>query len=252
MKTISKFVSVVVLAMIAVPAFAADTPRPAEQDWSFQGVFGTFDRAALQRGFQVYRNVCSACHAMDHLHYRDLADIGYSPAEIKAIAASVEVQDGPNDQGEMFMRPGRPYDKFKAPFPNEQAARAANGGAHPPDLSVVVKARKYGPDYVYALLTGFKKPPAGVKLHAGMHYNVAFPGHQIAMPPPLSDGSVDYKDGTKATLHQEAHDVVTFLTWASDPRMEERKRTGLKVMFFLIVASGLLFATKRRIWSDVH
>ena len=178
--------------------------------------------------------------------------LGYNDDEIKAIAASVEVQDGPNDQGEMFNRPGRPYDTFKAPFPNEQAARAANGGAHPPDLSTIVKARAGHTDYVYDILTGFKKPPAGVKMNAGMHYNTAFPGHQIAMPPPLSDGAVDYKDGTKATVPQMAHDVATFLTWASYPEMEARKRLGLKVLFFLVILTIVLYGAKRRIWSDVH
>jgi ubiquinol-cytochrome c reductase cytochrome c1 subunit len=169
-----------------------------------------------------------------------------------ALAAEVEVTDGPNDQGEMFQRPGRPSDRFPSPFPNEQAARAANNGAAPPDLSLMVKARAGGADYIHALLTGYSDPPQGVTLMEGMHYNKYFPGHQIAMPPPLNPDQVTYADGTKATVEQMAHDVSAFLAWAAEPELEARKRLGLKVVLFLLILTGLLYVAKRKIWSDVH
>jgi ubiquinol-cytochrome c reductase cytochrome c1 subunit len=242
------------LAWIGVAAAQEEQPAPPLPNvpWSFSGPFGTFDRAELQRGFQVYNEVCSNCHSMNLLHYRDLAALGYSDDEIKAIAAQKEVTDGPNDQGEMFKRPARPSDRFVAPFPNEKAARAANNGALPPDLSLVVKAREGGSNYVNALLTGYRDPPPGMKMAEGMYYNLYFPGHQIAMPPPLADNSVTFADGTPATLPQEAHDVATFLTWAAEPNAETRKRTGAKVILFLLVMTGVLYATKRKIWAEVH
>lgn len=239
-------------ALVVAPAEAAEAPRPPGQDWSFEGFFGTFDRAALQRGFQVYKEVCAACHAMKYVRYRDLRALGFSEDEVKAIAAEYEVTDGPNDQGEMFQRPARPADPFRSPFPNQNAARAANNGAYPPDLSLVTKARVAGPDYVYALLTGYTDPPAGVQLMPGMSYNAWFPGHQIAMAPPLNEGQVTFADGTRATVEQMAHDVTTFLTWAAEPEMEARKRLGVKVVLFLIVLAGLLYATKRKVWRAVH
>ncbi|HEV7996327.1 MAG TPA: cytochrome c1 [Stellaceae bacterium] len=247
-------VAAMLLALAAfTPARAADeTPPLPHQQWSFDGVFGTYDRASLQRGFQVYKQVCSACHPVKHLHFGDLAALGYTPGEIKAIAASDQVTDGPNDQGQMFQRPGRPSDPIPGPFPNDQAARAAEGGALPPDLSMIVKARDGGPDYVYALLNGFKPPPAGFKVPPGRYYNEYFPGHLIAMPPPLSDGAVKYADGTKATVPQMAHDVASFLNWASEPNLDTRHRTGVKVLLFLIVAVGVFYAAKRKIWAVVH
>jgi ubiquinol-cytochrome c reductase cytochrome c1 subunit len=260
MRKLTTFVaSVALVAAFAASAAQAQQSSPETEEfklpspgWSFDGPFGTFDPAARQRGFQVYKEVCSACHSMNLMHYRNLEDIGFSEAQVKAIAASVQVQDGPNDNGDMFERPGRPYDTFKPPFANDQAARAANNGALPPDLSLIVKAREGGPDYVYGILTGFADAPAGMKMMDGMNYNKYFPGHQIAMPPPLTDDRVTYADGTKATIAQEAHDVVTFLTWASEPSMEMRKRVGMKVIIFLLVLSGLLFAVKRKVWRDVH
>jgi ubiquinol-cytochrome c reductase cytochrome c1 subunit len=244
-------------AALVVTALAAPQARAQEEQlrhpgWSFEGPFGTFDPAARQRGFQIYREVCSNCHSMNLMHYRNLEDIGFSEDQVKAIAASVQVTDGPNDNGDMFQRPGKPYDAFKAPFANEQAARSANGGALPPDLSLIIKAREGGPDYVFSILTGFGNPPAGMKMMEGMYYNKYFPGHQIAMPPPLTEGSVTYADGTKATLDQEAHDVATFLTWAAEPNLEARKQLGVKVLLFLLVLCGLLYAVKRKVWRDVH
>ncbi|NQW12005.1 MAG: cytochrome c1 [Alphaproteobacteria bacterium] len=222
------------------------------RDWSFDGVFGAFDRAALQRGFQVYQEVCASCHALSYVAYRHLDALGYNEAEIKAIAAAAEVEDGPNDEGEMFMRPGKPSDRFVSPFPNEQAARAANGGAYPPDLALIVKARANGANYAHALLVGYVDAPADVKIPDGMYYNASFPGHQIAMPQPLNADGVEYGDGTPASIAQQAEDVVTFLAWASEPEMEERKTAGVMVILFLLVFTGLLYASKRKIWADVH
>ena len=236
----------------AGPANAASAQKPPAQAWSFDGVFGAFDRADLRRGLIVFRQVCSNCHSLNLVAYRHLAGADFSADEIGAIAATVEVSDGPNDQGEMFQRPGRPSDKFKAPFANENAARAANNGAYPPDLSLMIKARKGGANYVYSLLAGYKDPPAGFQLMEGMSYNAYFPGQQIAMAAPLNEGSVDYPDGTKASVEQMAKDVATFLAWTAEPEMEARKRLGLKVLLFLLVLTGMLFALKRMIWSDLH
>jgi ubiquinol-cytochrome c reductase cytochrome c1 subunit len=238
---------------LGIPAArAAEAEALPAEHWSFDGIFGTYDRAALRRGFQVYKEICSACHSMNLLHYRNLEAIGFSEDEVKKIAASVQVTDGPNDQGEMYERPGRPSDPFKAPFPNDQAARAANNGALPPDLSLIVKARKGGPDYVHAILTGFGEPPPDMKMADGMNYNKYFPGHQIAMPPPLSEGAVTYADGTKATVDQMSLDVTNFLAWASEPNLEERHFTGVKAVLFLIVLTALLYGVKRKIWAAVH
>lgn len=255
MRRLALAVIAIAAVTLAAPALRAQeeaTPPLPHQSWSFEGPFGTFDRAALQRGFQVYDQVCSNCHSMNLLAYHDLSGIGFGDNEIKAIAAQKQVTDGPNDQGDMFQRPGRASDHFVPPFPNDQANRAAHNGALPPDLSVIIYAREGGPDYVYDLLTGFSDPPPGFKLRENMNYDKYFPGHQIAMPPPLSDDIVTYSDGTKATVAQEAHDVVTFLAWAADPHQEDRKRTGAKVIIFLLVMTGILYAAKRKIWAEVH
>jgi ubiquinol-cytochrome c reductase cytochrome c1 subunit len=236
----------------AIAGAADENQQLPRQQWSFDGVFGTYDRASAQRGFQVYKEVCSVCHPVKHLHIRDLADIGYNEDEVKAIAAGYQVTDGPNDEGQMYQRPGRPSDPIPEPFPNDQAARAANNGALPPDQSLIVKARAGGPDYVYGILTGYKEPPAGFKMLEGMNYNEFFAGHQIAMPPPLSDNAVTFADGTPATVPQMAHDVVTFLTWAAEPNLDDRHRTGLKVTLFLVVAAGVFYAAKRKIWAPIH
>jgi ubiquinol-cytochrome c reductase cytochrome c1 subunit len=230
------------------------------QAWAFNGFFGSFDQAQLKRGFQVYKDICSGCHSLSLLHYRDLQKIGFSEDEVKAIAAEAQVQDGPNDAGDMFDRPGKPSDPFHPPFPNEQAARASNNGALPPDFSLIAKSRAGagftgydGADYIYSLMTSYKDPPPeGFKLGENMHYNEAFKGHQIAMPPPLSDGAVTYADGTEATLDQEAKDIATFLTWAAEGNLEERHRTGIKAILFLVIFTLLAYATKRRVWADVH
>jgi len=241
-------------AVLFAPALAraaGETPLP-RQEWSFDGVFGTYDRASLQRGFQVYKEVCSACHPVTHLSFRDLTQIGYTEDQVKAIAAGYQIADGPNDEGQMFQRPGRPSDPIPGPFPNDQAARVANNGALPPDQSLIVKARPGGPNYVYAILTGYKEAPPGFKLQEGMNYNEFFPGHQIAMPPPLSDNAVTFADGTPATVPQMAHDVTSFLTWAAEPNLDDRHRTGFKVILFLIVGAGVFYTAKRKIWAPLH
>src|SRR4051794_11611387 len=234
-------------------ASAAEEPKLPSEHWSFDGPFGTYDRAAMQRGFQVYKEVCSACHALKELYYRDLTGIGFSEEEVKALAAQVQVTDAqPNDQGEMVQRPGRPSDPIARPFPNDQAARAANNGALPPDLALITKAREGGADYVFGILNGYAPPPADIKLGEGMNYNLYFPGHQIAMPPPLNDGAVTFADNTPASVKQMSHDVVSFLRWAAEPTLEVRKRTGLKVMIFLLICVGVFYAVKRKVWADLH
>ena len=243
-------------AVLGIPAVQAQeeaTPLP-HPGWSFDGPFGTYDRAALQRGFQVYQEVCSNCHSLNLVAYGDLTALGYNEDQVKNVAAQKQVTDGPNDQGDMFQRPARPSDHFVPSFPNDQANRAAHNGALPPDLSLIVKAREGGADYVYGILTGFRDPPANDKLPDNMYYNIYFAAgnHHIAMPPPLTDDVVSYGDGTKATTQQEAHDVVTFLEWAAEPRLEERKHTGAKVMIFLLAMTGVLYAAKRKIWAAVH
>jgi len=240
-----------ILGAGAAMAAEAEVSLP-NRDWSFEGIFGTYNRAELRRGYQVYSEVCSACHSLKFVRYRNLQEIGFTEDEVKAIAESATVIDGPGEDGEMFERPGRPSDAFVPPFPNDQAAMAANGGALPPDLSLMTKARKGGPDYVNAILLGYVDPPADVQIQPGLYYNAYFPGHQIAMPPPLSDDQVTYEDGTPATVAQMAHDVTVFLNWAAEPELEVRKRTGVKTLLFLIVLTGMLYAAKRKIWAGVH
>ncbi|MBI3436168.1 MAG: cytochrome b N-terminal domain-containing protein [Proteobacteria bacterium] len=261
------------LAGFARPATAAEQVAPPRVNWSFAGPFGNYDRAQLQRGFKIYREICQSCHSLSLLSLRNLGETGgpdFSPPQVASIAAEYKVKDGPNDQGEMFERAGRPADRFPAPFPNEQAARAANGGALPPDLSVIAKARGYergfpwfvidavtqfqehGPDYIVAVLTGYADPPANFKLAAGAAYNRYFPGNAIGMPKPLSDGIVTYTDGTPQTADQYAKDVTAFLMWAAEPHLEARKRIGFQTMIFLIVLAGLLYFIKKKVWSHLH
>ncbi|PWS37932.1 cytochrome c1 [Falsiroseomonas bella] len=239
-------------ALNAAPARAAgEAIALPDTRFSFEGLFGTFDRGSLQRGFQVYKEVCSACHAMKQLSYRNLLEIGLTEEQARNIAAQFQVVDGPNDQGEMFERPARLSDRFRRPFANEQAARAANNGAYPPDLSVIVKARAGGADYIHALLIGYTEPPAGFNLMDGMNYNAYFPGHQIAMPNVLNPGQVEFADRTEATVDQMATDVATFLAWAAEPELEQRRQMGVRIILFLIVLGGLTYAVKRKIWADV-
>jgi ubiquinol-cytochrome c reductase cytochrome c1 subunit len=222
-----------------------------KQNWPFDGIFGRFDESSLQRGFQVYREVCAACHGIRHISYRDLKGIGYTNDEIKVIAADYEVMDGPNDDGEMFEREARPSDKFVGPYENDKIARLANNGAYPPDLSLIVKARADGANYLYSLLNGYKEFPDNFEASEGMYYNEFYPGNQIAMPSPLMDDIVEYSDGTEATQSQIAKDVTSFLAWTAEPELEERKSLGVKTLFFLILITIMLLGVKRKIWKDV-
>ncbi len=246
-------------------ALAAETRlHPKEVEFEFEGPFGTYDRGALQRGFQVYKEVCASCHALEHIAFRNLADEGgpgFSEGQAKAIANGYKVAAEPNDKGETVDDKGNPLtrtailaDYFPHPFANEQAARANNSGALPPELSMIVKARLGGPQYIYSFLTGFhEKMPAGFKLAPGKFYNPYFEGGNVSMPATaLIPNAVTYSDGTKATIEQEAHDVTTFLAWAADPKMEDRKRMGFGVIAFLIVLAGILFAAYRKVWKDAH
>ena len=226
-----------------------------EVDWSFKGITGKFDRSSLQRGYQVYTEVCASCHSMNLVSYRNLGEPGgpeFSVDQVKAIAANFEVEDGPNADGDMFTRPGRPSDKFVSPYPNVQAATAANGGAYPPDMSVLVKARKGGSDYIYSVLMGYEDPPAGFELEDGVYYNKYMDGKKIKMSNPLSEGIVTYSDGTAATEAQMAKDVTTFLTWTAEPHLETRHKMGVKVLIFLTIFSLLVYLSMKRIWSRVN
>lgn len=263
-------------AALITPALAQDhsheTPQPPRVKWSFSGPFGKYDQAQLQRGFKIYKEVCSSCHSLSLLSFRNLADPGgpgFTPAQAAAVAAEAKIKDF-DDQGNPIERAGRPADYFPSPFPNEAAARAANGGAAPPDMSTLAKARTYergfpwfvldiftqyqeqGPDYIVALLKGYEDPPKDTHLPEGSNFNLFFPGNAIKMPKPLSDGQVSYDDGSPQTLDQYAKDVTAFLMWAAEPTMLARKRLGFQVMIFLIVLSGLLYFTKKRVWADVH
>ena len=226
-------------------------PLPKMQ-WSFEGPFGTFDRAAEQRGLQVWQEVCSNCHSMKEAYYRNLTGIGLNADQVKAFAAAVTVSGSTDDSGQPVERPALPADHFRSPFPNDKAARAANNGALPPDHSLIVKAREGGSTYVAALLEGYRDPPAGMKIGDGMNYNIYFEGRQIAMAPPLHDGQVTYADGTAATVEQMSHDVSTFLTYMSNPEMEQRKRIGVRIVLFLAGMTVVTYAVKRKIWSDLH
>jgi ubiquinol-cytochrome c reductase cytochrome c1 subunit len=240
------------VGMVAT-ADAAEALAPISRSWTHEGIFGTYDRAAAQRGLQVYRQVCAGCHGIRQIAFRNFTALGFSEEEIRALASEYMVTDGPDDFGDMFQREAIPADGFPSPFPNEQAARAANAGAYPVDLSLITKARANGENYLYSLLRGYQAAPAGIEPPSeGLHYNPYFPGGWIAMPPPLLDGVVQYADGTEATVEQMSADLTVFLAWAAEPTLEERKRTGLKVMLFLIVLTGLFYATKRKVWADAH
>lgn len=281
MKTILTGLAAIGLGvMLALaPAQAAEegaTPhypikKPREQSWSFAGPFGTYDRAQLQRGLKVYKEGCAACHSMKMVAFRNLADLGYSEAQLRTLAAEYEVQDGPNADGEMFMRPAILSDYFPSPFPNEEAAAASNNGAAPPDFSLIAKARavergfprfvfdiftqyaENGPDYIYSLLTGYEEAPEGAEISEGTYYNPYFiAGKSLAMPKPIDDGSITYDDGSPETLDQYAKDVSAFLMWAAEPHLEARKKMGFMVMIFLVLFASLIYLTKRKIWSQAH
>ena len=247
---------IIQIILISIFSFSVSSEEAntnyVKTNWSFKGIFGTFDRASLQRGYQVFQEVCSGCHSVQHLSYRNLSEKGgpeFSVEEVKAIAAQFEVEDGPNIDGEMFMRPGRLSDKFVKPYPNVEASTAANGGAYPPDMSVLVKARAGGADYIHSLLLGYDDPPPGFELDDGVYYNKYMPGNKIKMSSPLSDGLVEYSDGTQATTAQMAKDVTTFLVWASEPHLESQHRTGFKAIIYLIILLTLVYMSKQKVWS---
>jgi len=252
---LKKLVLLVFTTIIFInPLYSAESGDLLKVKWSFKNLTGKFDRASLQRGFQVYKEVCSSCHSMQYLSYRNLGEPGgpeFSEVEVKAIAASIEIEDGPDSQGEMFLRPGRPSDKFKSPYPNVNASIAANGGAYPPDMSVLVKARPGGSDYIYSVLVGYEEPPAGMVLDDGVYYNKYMIGNKIKMSAPLIDGIVEYSDGTEATVDQMSRDVTTFLSWAAEPELEERHRTGVKVIIYLILLTVLVYLSMKKIWSRI-
>ncbi|MFD1696323.1 cytochrome c1 [Roseibium aestuarii] len=277
MSTMIKMVrvlSAVATLAVAAPALAAGSgPHVERQSWSFAGPFGTYDKAQLQRGFKIYKEVCSSCHSLRLVKFRNLGEeggLGYSEEQVKAIAAEYTVEDGPNDDGDMFERPAVAADAFPSPFPNEKAARASNGGAYPPDFSLLAKARaahrgfpwfvfdaftqyqELGPDYIYGLLTGYEEAPEGVEVPDGQYYNPHFMnGHFIGMAPPLSDELVEYEDGTAMTTEQYAKDVSAFMMWAAEPHLEARKKIGFRVMVFLVFFAGLLYFTKKKLWKNV-
>ncbi len=223
--------------------------------WSFKGFFGKFDRSSLQRGYQVYTEVCAACHSLKYLSYRNLSEKGgpeFSEEEAKIIASQFIVLDGPNNDGEMFERSARPSDNFVSPYPNKQAATAANGGAYPPDMSVLVKARKGGADYIYSVLMGYDEPPEGYELDDGVYFNTYMSGNNIKMSKPLMDDLVEYADGTPATEEQMAKDVVTFLAWAAEPHLESRHKIGFRAIIYLIIITILVYFSMKKIWSRVE
>ena len=250
---LSRIAAVLLFGILSSPAVGAGGDVTLKtRNWSFSGPFGTFDKAAMQRGFQVYNEVCAGCHSMKLIAFRNFADLGYNEAEIKALAAQYEVQDGPNDDGEMFMRPAIPADRMPAPYANDNAARAGNNGALPPDLSLIAKARPNGPDYLYSLLSSYDDAPNGKEVPDGMYYNAAYPGHLIAMPQPLYGDDVEYSDGAATSIEAVSADLTQFLMWAAEPKMEVRKRIGVAAVFFLSIFVIFSYLAKRRIWADVH
>ena len=255
MKYFTKFLIISIFFLSSANLHSAEKVKYLKTDWSFKGLFGKFDRGALQRGYQVYTEVCASCHSMKYLSYRNLAEKGgpeFSEAEAKVIAASFEVTDGPNADGEMFIRPGKLSDKFVMPYDNVEAATAANGGAYPPDMSVLIKARSGGADYIYSLLQGYNEPPAGITLDEGVYYNKYMYGNKIKMASPLSEGIVEYSDGTESSIEQMSKDVTTFLMWTAEPHLESRHRMGFKAIVYLIILTILVYLSMKRIWSRIE
>jgi len=232
--------------------FASDNVlKPTPMPWDFNGYLSAYDAGAIRRGHQVYSQVCASCHGLRAIAYRNMVGVCYTEDEAKALAEDIEVQDGPNDEGEMFDRAGKLSDYFPSPYPNEEAARFANNGAYPPDLSLIMKARVGGPDYVFALLTGYKDPPAGLAPRDTQYYNPYFPGGWIGMPMPLADGAVEYEDGTPNNATQMAKDVCVFLQWAAEPEADERKLMGFKWLGALSVAFWFTWWYKRMKWTVI-
>jgi len=250
---IKKFFFIIFSFFFLIPNLFAEEVMPLKkQNWSFEGIFGRYDNSTLQRGLQIYQEVCSACHGMKRLRFRELRDLGFTNDQIKQYAKTFEILDGPNELGEMFIRPGEPSDTFVSPYKNKEEAKASFGGSYPPDLSLLTKAIKNGPDYIYSLLTGYEDPPKEFKLTDGLYYNPYYDGKVIAMPPPLYDNAIEYIDGTNASLDQLSYDIVHFLNWAAEPKLQQRKSLGLKVLLFLIVLTLLLYVTMKEIWSRIE
>ena len=256
MKNFFKIIYLVILSLISFyQANAAENADLLKEEWSFKGLFGRFDRGSLQRGYQVYNEVCAGCHSIKYLTYRNLSEKGgpeFSIAQAKAMAASFEVIDGPNSDGEMFTRPAKLSDKFVMPYENKKAAEAANGGAYPPDMSVLAKARSGGVDYIYSILLGYEDPPSGITLDDGVYYNKYMYGNNIKMAKPLSEDIVEYADGTKATEEQMAKDVTTFLMWAAEPHLEARHKMGFKAILYLIILTVLVYFSMKKVWSRIE
>ena len=256
MKRFLKILPLIIsLVGVSLNSFSAEKIEYLKTDWSFKGLFGKFDRGALQRGYQVYTEVCSSCHSMKYVSYRNLAEKGgpeFTEEQAKAIAASFEVTDGPNADGEMFTRPGKLSDKFVMPYENVKAAQSANGGAYPPDMSVLAKARGDGVNYIYSLLQGYEDPPSGTTLDEGVYYNKYMYGNKIKMANPLSDGLIEYADGTNASIEQMSKDVTTFLMWTAEPHLEARHQMGFKAIVYLIILTVLVYFSMKKIWSRIE
>jgi len=255
MKMRNIYLSLIIMLSLCISSLsfaAGDNLPPKEKIWPFDGMLGKFDRVAAQRGFKVYKEVCSACHGLKNLYFRNLVDLGFSEAEVKTLASEYEVKDGPNDEGDFFGRPALLSDKFPTPFENENQARAANGGSYPLDLSLIVKARPNGANYLFSILTGYKDHPADFQLQEGLHYNPYFSGKQIAMAPPLSHDQVEYVDGPAASIEQMAKDLTIFLQWVAEPEMEHRKSMGLKALIYLVMMTVMLYVAKQRIWKKLR
>ena len=256
MKHIFKIVYLIVLLLVGTyQVNAEEKVELLKTDWSFKGLFGKFDRGSLQRGYQVYTEVCSACHSMKYLSYRNLAEKGgpeFSKEQAKIIASQFEVIDGPNSEGDMFTRPAKLSDNFVGPYANEKAAKAANGGAYPPDMSVLAKARKGGASYIYSILLGYDDPPPDVSLEDGVYYNTYMSGNKIKMSNPLSENLVQYSDGTQASEEQMAKDVSTFLAWAAEPTLEQRHKMGFRAVLYLIIITILVYFSMKKIWSRIE
>ncbi len=253
MKSIKGIVLLIILFFNNVEA-SEDVMPPKNMHWAFDGITGKFDYESIQRGFKVYKEVCSACHAVKHLNFRNLESIGFSEEQVKSLAAGYDIQDGPNDEGQMFKRPGRPSDIIPGPYANDKESRASNNGALPPDLSLIIKARENGANYVYSLLTGFQTAPEGFKVGENMHYNPYFAGggKQLAMTPPLvSKGQVEFDDGTESTIEQMSHDVANFLQWAAEPEMQERKSMGVRVLIFVGILGIMMWFANKAVWSHL-
>ncbi|WP_175837964.1 cytochrome c1 [Wolbachia endosymbiont of Litomosoides sigmodontis] len=248
---IKNILTVFYVFFLANPVYAEEfVPLSNKKiDWSFNGVTGSFDRESIQRGYKVYKEVCATCHSMNRVAFRNLQDVGFSEEDVKQIAASYQVKDGPNDLGKMFNRPGIPSDYFIAPFDTKEAAIASNNGVVPPDLSLIIKARHDGANYVYSLLTGYRN---GEQDESGLYFNPYFPTGKLAMAPPLSEGIVKYDDIKQATVENMAYDIVNFLQWTAEPELERRHKLGFKVVAYFVILTVFVVLTNKRIWSKLY